>query len=1357
MISGHLFTRDFLLEGIDREADWLAIDEDALVKFTSEIRRLAAAMAASSRPNESDTEQRFIYPVLNLLGWQDRLQQQTASVKGRKQVPDALLLPSEDALNRASAEPDEWKRYRHGTVIVEAKRWKRILDRAGGVGAETKETVPSTQMLQYLNRIDVTSNGAIKLGILTNGCVWRLYSQNTLSVAEEYLEIDLAKALDLPGHPLDLFDADDTRLTQDRALRVFYLLFGKPAFLSEGAEPSLHERARETGRVWEEKVTDELSDLVFETLFPRLVTQLAEHDPERQRPASDDYLQEVQAAALILLYRLLFVVYAEDRDLLPDAQEPYKSYSLTHMRLDIADKKDRGEFFSSKQATYWPRLKTIFRAIADGDNELGIPPYNGGLFARRDGDLLERVELPDAVLSDLIYDLSHRMEEGQPRYINYRDLTVQHLGSIYERILDYRLIEQPIGIVVDEDHAARHISGSYYTPDSLVMLIIEKAVGPLVEERLEAFRERNEALRDDPRPEIERVVELKGLDPAQALLRLKVCDPAMGSGHFLVSLVDWLADRVLAAIAEAEAAVDWSDEPYRSPVSRTIEHTRDAILEHAVQNKWPYVSDQLDDRHIVRRAVLKRCVYGVDRNPMAVELAKVSLWLHTFTVGAPLSFLDHHLYCGNSLIGEWIRPAMDQLAEWGSPLLMGEAIKHALTSAEFMRNIEATSDADIGQVLESKRLFADVELRTAPLIGLLNFMNSARQVAGSSKLAKVALEHLTRGDFGDPVKLITGEAEIAVPDEAKETELERQKRDAASGHKSTLRQRAEEAVKIIAAAREHLAALKPFHWQVPFIGVWQDWGAAGRNGGFDAVIGNPPYVRQELIKDQKPTLKKTYPDVYDGYADLYVYFYAQGLRLLRPGGRLSYVVTNKWFRAGYASGLRKMFARDAWVEFVADFGHAKHLFPDADVFPCVIVLRNPCETDPPVSSLVSSIPRDLVPRKGLSAAVAEFAFSRERLDFGEENWVVESEPVVYLYEKMRGNTVGLGELLGSPNYGLKTGLNEAFLVGDEVRERMMAKDAKSSDLLRPYFRGEDISRWSPEWDGRWIITLKSSENTIWPWSDATSEHEAESLFERSYPAVFEHFKRYESWTDQSGNQKGLRHRSDQGRFWWELRSCSYYENFEADKIIYQVIQYHSRFAFDTSGGFGNDKTFILPTNDKSLLAVLNSPIMWWHNWRYLPHMKDEALSPMGFLMERLPIPQFSDTERAVVSGKVDDICARMQRVRDKEATFSEWLKLTFDLEKLPMATERLARLSETDALATALSAFPRKSQPGAADLVRIKKQVQETISPAHTEWFEIQSLERELSDLVNAAFGLTEEDVALMWRTAPPRMPFYPK
>ena len=155
------------------------------------------------------------------------------------------------------------------------------------------------------------------------------------------------------------------------------LLFGRDAFLTIDGQRTFHDMSRETGKVWEERVTKDLSKLVFKDLFPQLVTAIANCDKDRPAEIGRRYLDDVRQSALILLYRLLFVVYAEDRDLLPKNKEPYKDYSLTAMRLEIAGRKAQGKVFSSSSAFYWTKLKTIFKAIASGDNDFGIPPTTG--------------------------------------------------------------------------------------------------------------------------------------------------------------------------------------------------------------------------------------------------------------------------------------------------------------------------------------------------------------------------------------------------------------------------------------------------------------------------------------------------------------------------------------------------------------------------------------------------------------------------------------------------------------------------------------------------------------------------------------------------------------------------------------------------------------------------------------------------------------------------------------------------------------------------------------------------------------------------------------------------------------------
>jgi Eco57I restriction-modification methylase len=997
VISGNLFTRDYLLEGITRSEPWLSLASRDFAELKANLLKLASSLRAINKPNEAQTEKVFIYPALELLGWEDVEVQQILSPKGRKHVPDALLFADTASRNKAVAEKDQWKRYQHGLAVVEAKRWSRALDRTDKRDAH-EDGVPSTQMLQYLDRVNIVTSGKVRLGILTNGDKWRLYFQGALSVSEEYFELDLAKALELPGHERDLVELSDP-LTPDHALKLFCLLFRKQAFLPIEGPRTFHDLVRDEGKNWEARVTRDLSKLVFRDLYPHLVAALHCHDAARPAAIDARYLEEIRQGGLVLLYRLLFVVYAEDRDLLPDRQEPYKSYSLTTMRGDIAERIARAQAFSSTLATYWPKLKAVFKAIAEGDDTLGIPPYNGGLFARDSAPVLDRVDLPDAVVAELIYKLSHRVEEdGKPRYINYRDLTVQQLGTIYERTLEFGLRYEPSTdtVLVDADDTARHESGSYYTPDNLVSLIIEKAVGPFVEERLDAFRSEAAKLAKDKRPLEARLAMLQGLDPALGILELKICDPSMGSGHFLVNLVDWLADKALSAIAEAELIVDWSDKPYRSPVLASIEQTRTDIIRQATIHKWPFVIEHLDDRHIVRRTILKRCIYGVDKNPMAVELAKVALWLHTFTVGAPLSFLDHHLRCGNSLFGFWVREAIDRLSKWGGELLINEPMQKAMAQALAMQKLERVNDIDIAEVHQSKTLFDGIEQETRPFDSFLKILYALDWIK-LDKDDQSAVRAWLDGQFGDPIDIARGRLLLGPKDSG---DAHPQAKDVFEQLRNGARIAGERFTSILARARDLVRSEKFQNWQVAFPGVWAHWEGAELQGGFHAVVGNPPYVRHELIKPYKPHLKRSFEASYDSIADLYVYFYDQGLRLLKPGGRLSYVVTNKWMRASYAEGLRGIFADEAWVEFVADFGHAKKFFPDADVFPSVVVVRKPQKGTAPSETQICVIPRDDVPEKALDEAVLKATFLRPRTSLTRGSWVLETQPVMSLYDKL---------------------------------------------------------------------------------------------------------------------------------------------------------------------------------------------------------------------------------------------------------------------------------------------------------------------------------------------------------------------
>ncbi len=930
--QGSLFAEDFLREAITELGDWRDLNDEALADLEAALRGLFNRFPTALSPNESQTEDDLIWPVLARLGWTASLRQQNLSARGREDVPDGLLFADGASKDRANRFAEEGKRYEHGLAVVESKRWLRPLDRRSGRRGE--ESAPSTQMLRYLRRIDDLTTGKLRWGILTNGARWRLYYAGARSVAEQFFELDLAAVLGMPGDGHDAIPADVRR----HWLRVFWLVFRRDAFLPAAAdERTFHERAIEEGRFHQERVAGSLSVLVFEQVFPDFVRALAKADPEAPLP-------EVRDAALVLLYRLLFVLYAEDRDLLPVRDSRYDDYALRdRVRGDIGRRKDQGDVFSASAARYWSAFDDLCRAIDAGDASIGLPPYNGGLFDRDGAPLLSRVRLGDAVMADVIDALSFERNGPRRRYINYRDLGVQQLGSIYERLLEREVVREDGNIVVRPNVFARKDSGSYYTPDDLVDLIVRETVGPLADSRMEAFAAKAEDIPSSQVPEDRRMGRLKQLDPAEKLLELKVCDPAMGSGHFLVNLVDYLADRVIEAMAEAEALV----EGYLSPLVERIDGIRNTIMDNAEDRGWTFDPAQLDDRHIVRRMVLKRCVYGVDKNPMAVELTKVSLWLHTFTVGAPLSFLDHHLRCGDSLFGTWVAPAVHRTEEASSLFLRGP-LERATRAAAPMQIIEGLTDAEIAEAHRSADIFAEISEMTAPLDAFMSLLHAFDWLGLRRREVKAAYLNWLQGTSGNPIDIaqtgLSGSAEADLP-------------------------HLMDALALVASERF-------LNWQVAFPGVWSEWEANELTGGFDAVIGNPPWDRMKLQQvewfsarrreiavapraaDRKrmiAELEKSgdplaqdfrlaseraaaaarvargsgdYPLLAQGDLNLYSLFVERAMTLVKPDGMVGLLVPSGIASDKTAAPFFKSVATEGRLKALYDFENKKVFFPD---------------------------------------------------------------------------------------------------------------------------------------------------------------------------------------------------------------------------------------------------------------------------------------------------------------------------------------------------------------------------------------------------------------------------------------------
>lgn len=466
-----------------------------------EFQKRYLDLRVAQSPDEADTEDDLIEPILDKLGFQARSRQKT-SRRATSDRPDFLLFA--DAESKRKAQQDRDHQYQHGVAILEAKRFGRPLDKRGGDPLD--RGTPSNQILRYLSSVELVSNGKILWGILTNGRLWRLYYHKAKSRIDGYIEFDL----DPLFNPQSLF-----QLTQEErleAFKLFYLFFRGNAFVRTAERPSqtFLQFALEEGKNYEERVTEDLKQKIFEDVFILLARGFVEDARHKSVEITQEFLDKVYKNVLTLLYRLLFILYAEDRDLLPVRDDRYDDYALRKMRDEIESKRDVRDGFSQQATTYWDRLKTLFRLINSGDPSINVPVYNGGLFDPRAHPFLEQYAISDHWLAQALDLLSRDYSDFQrPRRINYRDLGVRQLGSIYEGLLEFklRIAEEDLVVVKDKDgehylpkakagqkrildeikqgdlfitndKSERKATGSYYTPDYIVQYIVENTLGP---------------------------------------------------------------------------------------------------------------------------------------------------------------------------------------------------------------------------------------------------------------------------------------------------------------------------------------------------------------------------------------------------------------------------------------------------------------------------------------------------------------------------------------------------------------------------------------------------------------------------------------------------------------------------------------------------------------------------------------------------------------------------------------------------------------------------------------------------------------------------------------------------------------
>ena len=826
-MSNTLFSQSFLEAGLQGTAEYRQISPQLLAHFGQDLRAPYAFFRdAFQASNEAQIEDALIRPVLNSLGW-SYLAQQPIPLSGK--TPDYMLFTDDD--DRA-AFTDGGDISRHPLAPAEAKAWGTNLDQRAGALS------PSAQIQDYLRQFWQSTGGRVKWGILTNGETWRLYRATGTGPDGKFYQ-----AQDV-WFELKLSECVSDAGKEQR--RQFLLLFHRDAFRIRNDGYCFLDRALSEATNYIQTVVDTLTNAVFEEVYPQLLSAFFHASP-------DTNPDDIQEASLTLLYRLLFLMYAEDRRLLPTEHPAYSSISLHRLRREILERLKTNPTFIPGVVTYWPQLRALFDRIDAGEPAAALPAYNGGLFDNQHPELLARVSLPDDSVAAIINSLGAASVNGSAEkvLVNFRDLSVEQLGTLYEQLLERRPVIQNGKVEAQLQPYARKDTGSYYTPPELVRLIVEQTLAPLVAEREDRFRQLAVWLASDTRDFDTRRRELMDADPAEAVLQLKALDPAMGSGHFLVDALNYLTGEIdrLAGLGAEVAGWLPEDNPYVSPLEARIANIRNEIQRQAAENDWEVNADTLTDRAIVRRMALKRCIYGVDLNPLAVELAKMSLWLHSFTVGAPLSFLDHHLRCGDSLVGGWLAQTAEDIRTF-TDAFAGHVFAGVTAAAEDIRTIEQLGDAEIAEVKESAALFRSMQETVAPVRRMLNFFTGLRWMAAGTNNRPLALRQALqlRSQIGEEnaagiqwwaVQDYNNLIRLAQdgPDVLSELERETENFDSAGfAHFTSLWYRTQE----LAEERRML------HWELDFPGVFTDW--SPRRGGFDAVIGNPPW---EVVKFQE--------------------------------------------------------------------------------------------------------------------------------------------------------------------------------------------------------------------------------------------------------------------------------------------------------------------------------------------------------------------------------------------------------------------------------------------------------------------------------------------------------------------------
>lgn len=510
-----------------------------------------------------------------------------------------------------------------------------------------------------------------------------------------------------------------------------------------------------------------------------------------------------------------------------------------------------------------------------------------------------------------------------------------------------------------------------------------------------------------------------------------------------------------------------------------------------------------------------------------------------------------------------------------------------------------------------------------------------------------------------------------------------------------------------------IAGNKAFNWQTQFSDVF-------KGGGFDVVVGNPPYVRQEFLGSQKNHFAKHYR-VYSGTTDLFAYFYEKAVDILKLNGMFSYISNTFAKTTGAGIVLRKYLKENTCIEQIIDF-NTLTIFDGATTYPIILVFR---KTNKKTTLKYLHVQKEDL--SSLDAAFRSKSFGVVQQSLNDSGWIFEDAKTAALRQKLAIHKT-VKEQFGKSYYGVKTGLNEAFIISSETRKKLIEKDVKSQELIKPFLEGKDISRWRSFVEDKSVIYI--TQGLTKRFFDCTSEERALKSISEKYPAIIEHLLMYESQAKA---------RYDKGDYWWEMRACAYEDMFDATKIVWPNLQAYGKFCFDSyPGKYINAPAVILPSNDESLLGILNSKLVWFFLSGVCVQRNGGYLEVKPQYFEQIPIPKMPEIWKETTRLKVESMFLNVKAKHISEQRFRNLICDEFGIEKWPTKINKWWVLDFFD-FAKALKLNLSLAQKD--DLLQLFEKYRIELQQLDAQ---IQKTDQEIDQLVYKLYNLTPEETKII-------------